>query len=68
MDEELEWAIDRAGRDKVLARAQQRGWPAGELAARVGLVADCARDHRRGKKGVYSAAPRVDNTSHPAPD
>jgi hypothetical protein len=26
MDEELEWAINRAGRDTVFARARRRGW------------------------------------------
>jgi hypothetical protein len=29
MDEELEWAIDRAGRDQVLARAYAYGWGPG---------------------------------------
>jgi hypothetical protein len=29
MEQELEAAIDRAGRDKVFARAQSYGWPPG---------------------------------------
>ena len=29
MDEELEWAIDRAGRDRVFASARSYGWGPG---------------------------------------
>lgn len=46
-DEELERAIDLAGRDKVFARARQYGWTAADMPPRyvwTGIIAELARE------------------------
>jgi hypothetical protein len=66
MDEELEWAIDRTGRDKLGARAQSYGRPPGSSPSAWAwwqIAHEIIAEETKA-----SAAPRllIDNSSRPA--
>jgi hypothetical protein len=71
IDEELERAIDRAGRDRVFARARRHVWWAGSTPAGWilwGIVRELTLEEARAPAGGYSG-PRlvVDNTKGALP-
>jgi hypothetical protein len=71
MDEDLERAIDRAGRDRVFARARRHGWGPGSTPPQWvwwGIVHELRLEQARAPAGTYTG-PRlvVDNTDRSVP-